>query len=133
MPYVIRKTKNADGSVEIEKYYTARRTQREKPVKKTGKIIDRLRQLVSGDFANESEKIVKDEEGSTDELIEKYGKRYACEWFVRAQDEKYLRSSKKYTDKKSKQITVLAVTNTVITAILLALTIRTSKQHQRKR
>ena len=60
---------------------------------------------------------------STDELIEKYGKRYAYEWFVRLQDNNNLKMSKEYTDSKNKRITALAVTNAVITVLLLILVI----------
>lgn len=55
----------------------------------------------------------------TDELIKRYGKRYAFEWFVRAQDDLYFRISKGYINKKCKKITALAVTNAVITLLLL--------------
>lgn len=52
------------------------------------------------------------------DLINRYGKRYAHEWYVRAQDENYLTFAKRYTDKKYRKITALAVTNAVITILL---------------
>lgn len=58
-------------------------------------------------------------ENAPESLIKKYGKRYAFEWFVRYHDENNLRLSKDYTDKKVKKITALAVTNAVITVLLL--------------
>ena len=54
----------------------------------------------------------------TDKWIKKCGKRFAFEWFVCAEDERYFKLSKHYTDEKCKKITTLAATNAVITGVL---------------
>ena len=58
---------------------------------------------------------------NTDKWIKKCGKRFAFEWFVCAEDERYFKLSKHYTDEKCKKITTLAATNAVITGLLVVL------------
>lgn len=54
----------------------------------------------------------------TDELIKRYGKKYAYEWFMRSQDKVHLYLAQTYTDGKCRKITALAATNAVITVLL---------------
>ena len=55
----------------------------------------------------------------TEELVKKYGMRYAYQWFVRSQDKLHLYLAQEYTDKKCKRIATLAGTNAAITLLLL--------------
>lgn len=52
-------------------------------------------------------------------LIQKYGKRYAYEWFMRAEDQRHHKLAKDYTDQKCKKITAIAATNAVMTILLI--------------
>lgn len=54
-----------------------------------------------------------------EKLMKKYGKRYAYEWFVRAEDDFHFRLAKNYTDSKCRKITAIAGTNAVINIVLL--------------
>lgn len=63
----------------------------------------------------------------TDELIKKYGMRYAHEWYMRSQDKLHLYLAQEYTDKVCKKITALVVTNAVITGLLCLLTWKSLK------
>ena len=65
----------------------------------------------------------------TDELVKRYGMRYAREWFMRSQDKLHLYLAQEYTDKQCKKITARAVTNAVITALLILIIWKRSK-HQ---
>lgn len=55
----------------------------------------------------------------TEELIKRYGTKYAYEWFMRSQDKLHLYLAQTYADGKCKKITALAATNAVITLLLL--------------
>lgn len=55
----------------------------------------------------------------TDELIKRYGMRYAREWYMRSQDKLHLYLAQVYTDKQCKKIAVLAGTNTAILVVML--------------
>ena len=59
----------------------------------------------------------------TDELIEKYGMKYAREWYMRSQDKLHLYLAQEYTDKQCKKIAVLAGTNTAILVAMLILNV----------
>lgn len=63
----------------------------------------------------------------TEELVNRYGKKYAYEWFMRSQDKLHLYLAQEYTDKKYKKIAALAVTNAVITFVLVLITLKRSK------
>lgn len=52
-------------------------------------------------------------------LKERYGGRYAYEWFMRFHDQVNLRCAKDYTDNRIKKITAFVAANTVITVLLL--------------
>ena len=61
---------------------------------------------------------------SSETLIKKYGKRYAYEWMMRAQDARNLELAKNYADKKCKKITAIAATNAVMTILLLIISLK---------
>lgn len=65
----------------------------------------------------------------TEELRKKYGKRYAFEWFMRAEDQRYWRMTKNMIKEESRKTTAIIGINAVVTvaAIIIAFFARYTK------
>lgn len=66
---------------------------------------------------------------SMEDLRKKYGKRYALEWFMRAEDQRYWNMTKKMIKEESRKTTAIIGINAVATvaAMIIALLVKFAK------
>lgn len=63
-----------------------------------------------------------------DDLRKRYGKRYAFEWFMRAEDKRYWKMTQSMIEKESRKATAIIAINAVAIAILaIAIIIKKKK------